>query len=95
VPSDCFTSCGFPSGPTKVVKVIVLQLLQCMFVLLKKWSESLLFSYCSELYVINLYFIVIKYLLLWDSVFSCRRLKLGHPVPPGEHCEHDNATSGG
>jgi hypothetical protein len=55
---------GVLSGLTKVVEVIVLQLLQCIFVLLTNWSESLLFSYCSELYVMNLCFTVIKYLLL-------------------------------
>jgi hypothetical protein len=62
-PSDYLSLFGFPSGPTKVVEIIVLQLLQCIFALLKKLSESVLFSSCSKLYVMNLCFIVIKYLL--------------------------------
>jgi hypothetical protein len=60
--------------------------------LLKRWSESVLFSYCSKLYVMNLCFIVIKCLLFWDSTSSCWRLKLGHPIPSGEHCEQDSGT---
>jgi hypothetical protein len=52
----------------------------------------LLFSYCSELYVPNLCFIVITYLLFWDSNFSYLWLKCRHPIALGEQCEHDNST---
>jgi hypothetical protein len=72
VPSGYFTLFGFPSGPIKVIEIIVLQLLQCIFVLLKKLSGLPLFSYCSELNVMNLYFIVTKYLLFWDFAFFCQ-----------------------
>jgi hypothetical protein len=42
--------------------------------------------------ITNLCFIAIKNLLFWDSVSSGIRLKLGHSIPPGEHCEHDSRT---
>jgi hypothetical protein len=82
--SDCLTLYGFPSASIKMAEGIVLRLLQCIFVLLNEWSELLLVSYCSELYVINICFIVIKYLLFWYPAFSCPRLNLEYPIPSGE-----------
>jgi hypothetical protein len=35
---------GSPSEPIMVIEIMVLQLLQCILVLLKKWSESLLLN---------------------------------------------------
>jgi hypothetical protein len=51
----------YPSGPTRVIEVIVFELFQCIIMLLKKWSEPLLFDYCSEFH--TCYFEILLFLV--------------------------------
>jgi hypothetical protein len=83
VPNNYITLFGFPSGPTKVVEIIVLQLLQFICVLLKKMPEPLLFSYCSEFCIMNLCLMLLNTHYYEIPPFLAKGLSLNTPFRLG------------
>jgi hypothetical protein len=40
----------------------------------------------------QIYVLLLSNIFFLGSAFTCRRLKPGHSILFGEHCEHDNGT---